>query len=60
LETTVANQNNIQEEIKSRFRWGSAYYRSVQNLSSARLFLKCKEEILQNYNYPVAFYKCES
>jgi len=32
LETTLTNQNSIQEEIKSRLKSGNACYHSVQNL----------------------------
>ena len=31
LGTNLTNQNSIQEEIKSRMKWGNAYYHSVQN-----------------------------
>ena len=34
LETTLKNQNSIQEEIKSRLKLGNACYYSVQNLFS--------------------------
>jgi hypothetical protein len=37
LETTVTNQNLIQEEIKRRLNSGNACYYSVQNLLSSRL-----------------------
>jgi hypothetical protein len=37
LETTVTNQNLIQEEIKRRLNSGNASYHSVQNLLSSRL-----------------------
>ena len=33
LETTLTNQNCIQEEIKSRLKLGNACYYSVHNLS---------------------------
>ena len=38
--TTVANQNSIQEEIKSRLKSGNACYHSVQNLLSSNLLSK--------------------
>jgi len=38
--TTLTNQNYIAEEIKSRFRSGSACYHSVQNILSSRLLSK--------------------
>jgi hypothetical protein len=34
LGTTLANQNFVQEEIKSRLQSGNACYHSVQNLLS--------------------------
>jgi len=37
LEKTLANQNSIQEEIKSRLKSGNACYHSVQNLLSSCL-----------------------
>jgi len=37
---TLANQNSIQEEIKSRLKSGNACYYSVQNLLSFRLLSK--------------------
>ena len=40
LETTLNNQNNIQEEIKSRLNSGKACYHSVQNLRSSNLLSK--------------------
>jgi hypothetical protein len=40
LETTVTNQNLIQEEIKRRLNSGNACYHSVQNLLSSRLLKK--------------------
>ena len=35
LETTLSNQNSIQEQIKSRLKSGNACYHSVQNLLSS-------------------------
>jgi hypothetical protein len=40
LETTVINQNFIQEEIKRRLNSGNACYHSVQNVLSSRLLCK--------------------
>ena len=40
LGTTLKNQNFIQEEIKSRLKYGNAYYHSVQNLLSFSLLSK--------------------
>jgi hypothetical protein len=35
--TTLTNQNDIHDEIKSRLNSGNACYHSVQNLLSSRL-----------------------
>jgi hypothetical protein len=40
LETTITNQNSFQEEIKSRFKSGNAYYHSVQNILSSGFLSK--------------------
>jgi len=40
LETTLTDQNSIQEEIKSRLKLGNACYHSVQNQLSSRLLSK--------------------
>ena len=40
LETTLTNQNSVQEEIKKRLKAWSACYRSVQNLLSSSLLSK--------------------
>jgi len=40
LGTTLANQNSIQEEIKSRLKSGNACYHLVQNILSASLLSK--------------------
>jgi hypothetical protein len=40
LETTLTNQNDIHDEIKSRLNSGNACYYSVQNLLSSRLIQK--------------------
>jgi hypothetical protein len=37
LGTTLTNQNDIHDEIKSRLNSGNAYYYLVQNLLSSRL-----------------------
>ena len=37
METTLKNQNSIQEEIKRRLKPGNACYHSVQNLLSSGL-----------------------
>jgi hypothetical protein len=40
LGTTLINQNSNQEEIKSRFKSGNAFYHLVQNLLSSSLLTK--------------------
>jgi hypothetical protein len=40
LETTLTNQNDIHDEIKSRLNSGNACYHSVQNIFSSRLMSK--------------------
>jgi hypothetical protein len=40
LGTTLTNQNEIRNEIKSRLNSGNACYYSVQNLLSSRLISK--------------------
>jgi len=40
LETTLTNQNSIQEEIKSRMKSGNTCYHSVKNLLSSSLLSK--------------------
>jgi hypothetical protein len=40
LGTTLTNQNDIHDEIKSRLKSGNACYYSVQNLLSSRLISK--------------------
>jgi len=40
LGTTLINQNSIQEEIKSRLKFGNACYYLVQNLLSSSLLSK--------------------
>ena len=40
LETTLTNQNSIQEEIKSRLKSANACYHSVQNHLSSSLLSK--------------------
>ena len=42
LGKTLANQNSVQDEIKSRFKSGNACYHSVQNLLSYILLSKNK------------------
>jgi len=61
LETTLTNQNSIQEEIKSRLKLGNACYYSVQNLlSSSLLYKKLKIKIYRTIILPVVLYGCET
>jgi hypothetical protein len=58
LGTTLTNQNNIHDEIKSRLNSGNAYYFSVQNLLSSRLISKNLK--IKIYSLPVVLYWCET
>jgi hypothetical protein len=61
LETTVTNQNLIQEEIKRRFNSGNTCYHSVQNLLSSRLLSKnVKIRIHKAIILLVDLYGCET
>jgi hypothetical protein len=61
LETTVTNQNLIQEEIKRRLNSASACYHLVQNLLSSRLLSKnVKVRIYKTTILPVVLYGCET
>jgi hypothetical protein len=61
LETTVTNQNLIQEEIKRRLNSGNACYHSVQNLLSSRLPSKnLKIRIYKTIILPVVLYGRET
>jgi hypothetical protein len=55
LGTTLTNQNDIHDEIKSRLNSGNACYYSVQNLLSFRLISKNPKVIL-----PFVLYGCET
>jgi UDP-galactopyranose mutase len=56
LETTLTNQNSVQEEIKNRFKSRNACYYSVQNLlSSSLLSKKFKALDIENYNFACFF-----
>jgi hypothetical protein len=61
LETTLTDQNSIQEEIKSILKLGNACYHSVQNLLSYRLLSKnLKIKIYRTIILPVVLYGCEA
>ena len=61
LETTLTNQNSIQEEIKSRLKSGSACYRLVQNrLSSSLLSKNLKIKTCKTIILPVVLFGGET
>ena len=61
LVTTLTNQNNIQEEIKSRLNSGIACYLSVQNILSSGLLSKhIRIKIYKTTILPVVLYGCET
>jgi hypothetical protein len=61
LGTTLTNQNDIHDEIKSRLNSGNVYYYSVQNLLSSRLISKnLKIKIYKTVTLPVVLYGCET
>ena len=61
LGTSLAHQNSIPEEIKSRLMSGNACYHSVQNLLSSRLLSKnLKIKIYKTIILPVVLYGCET
>ena len=60
METTLKNQNSVQEEIKSRLKLGNACYHSVQNLLSCRLLsTNLKIKIYRTIILPAVLYGCE-
>jgi hypothetical protein len=61
LETTLTNQNSIQQEIKGRVKSGNACYHSVQNLLSSSLLSKnLKIKIYRTTILTVVLYGCET
>jgi hypothetical protein len=61
LGTTLTNQNDIHDEIKSRLNSGNACYYSVQNILSSRLISKnLKIKIYKTVILPVVLYGCET
>jgi hypothetical protein len=61
LGTTLTNQNDIHDEIKSRLNSGNACYYSVQNLLSSRLISEnLKIKIHKTVILPVVLYGCET
>jgi hypothetical protein len=61
LGTTLTNQDDIHDEIKSRLNSGNASYYSVQNFLSSRLISKnLKIKIYKTVILPVVLYGCET
>jgi hypothetical protein len=61
LGTTLTNQNDIHDEIKSRLNSGNACYYTVQNLFSSRLISKnLKIKIYKTVILPFVLYGCET
>jgi hypothetical protein len=59
LGTTLTNQNDIRDEMKSRLNSGNACYYSVQNLLSSRLISKnLKIKIYRTVILSVVLYGC--
>jgi hypothetical protein len=61
LGTTLTNQNDICDEIKSRLNSGNACYYSVQNLLSSRLISRnLKINMYKTVILPVVLYGCKT
>jgi hypothetical protein len=61
LGTTLTDQNQMHEEIKSRLNSGNACYHSVQSLLSSRLLSRnLKVKIYGTIILPVVLYGCET
>jgi hypothetical protein len=61
LGTTLTNQNDVRDEIKSRLNSENAGYYSVQNLLSSGLISKnLKIKIYKTVILPVVLYGCET
>jgi hypothetical protein len=59
--TTLTDQNNIHEEIKSRLNSGNACYHSVQSLLSSRLLSRnVKVKMYKTLIVPVFLYERET
>jgi len=57
----LQNQNSIQDEIKSRFKSGNAFYHSLKNLLSSSLLCKnIKIKIDRTISLHVVLYGCET
>jgi hypothetical protein len=61
LETTLTNQNDIHDEIKSRLNSGNVCCYSVQNLLPSHLISKnLKIKLYKTVILPVVLYGCEA
>jgi hypothetical protein len=61
LGKTLKNQNDINDEFKSRLNSGNACYYSAQSLLSSRLISKnIKIKIYKTLILPVVLYGCET
>jgi len=61
LETSLTNQNSIEEEIRSRLKSGNACYNSVQNfMSSSFLSKNTKIKMYRTIILPVVLFGCET
>jgi hypothetical protein len=61
LGTTLTNQNDIHDEIKSRLNSGNACCYSVQKILSSRIISKnLKIKIYKTVILPVVLYGCET
>ena len=61
METTLTNQNSIQEEIKSGLKLENACYHLVQNLLSSNLLSKnLKIKMYRAIILPIVLYGCET
>jgi hypothetical protein len=61
LGTTLTNQNDIHDEVKSTLNMGNACYYSVQNLLCSRLISKdLKIKIFKTVLLPVVLYGCKT
>jgi hypothetical protein len=61
LGTTLTNQNDIHDKLKSRLNSGNAYYYSVQNLLSSRLISRNLEiKIYKTVILSLVLYGCET
>ena len=60
-DTTLINQNSIQEEIKNRLKVGNACYHSVQNLLPSSLLSKnINIKVYRTVVFPLVLYGCET